>query len=1159
METDKVETNKKIRKELFSKYIKTYYESSNLEEELEIRFGTKGVKKISRINFDNVIKYLKSRGFNLESEISSLKIQTFGIDKNTGKKRLSNMRVEIQGIKNIQTYCKTNTIKNPMNDELIDGVTFLSKKSLKDNEGNFYKPIDYNDMNFRVSYQLEKQEPSTTGYVNQVINNWDNLEKLFRYMVRYTFKLNDLFQVDMSIVKTSSRNEKGFFIPTYKIDDSNVFNNNEIYEIEIEARKYKYSEYGIKQIIYLQSDEIKQAEELLKKHIKYILSGLQETNYPISYDEIKNVSKEYFELVFGNSEEDGSTKYNGFLKPRDFIGPSSISLEMKHIQKDVELVNTPNINNYYCITDKADGLRKMLYIAKSGKIYLINTMMDIQFTGIINKNKEFNNTLIDGEHILYDKNNKFINKYAAFDIYYINGKDIRSLGFIYVDEEVKEPELYRLNNLHYVISSLKKNSKNIASTDIHQLNIVKKKFYLPNRTTIFEECKKLMQEIDNVYEYETDGIIFTPTNYGVGCNSLTEKPVNFKKTWIYSLKWKPPEYNTIDFLVTTKKDDTGLDIVNNLFESGESLVGESIKDYKTLTLRVGYNPKTHGYVNPCNMIIEGDIPKYSEDSKDNYKPMPFYPSQPTDINASVCNMILKDGDMFTEDGLEQIEDNMIVEFKYIKDEKPGWSWKPIRVRYDKTAEFRSGIKNYGNAYHVAQSVWNSIHNPITKEMIISGKNIPKLSTDDDVYYNKYGVSLTKPLRDFHNLYVKNTLITRVARKGDTLYDLAVGKGGDISKWINANLSFVFGVDYSKDNIENRIDGACSRYLNYRRENKTMFDGLFIQGNSSLNIKDGTALYSDKSRQIVDAVFGIGPNDASILGKGVAKHYGVGRDGFNIVSCQFALHYFFENKKTLHNFLKNVSDGCKKDGYFIGTCYDGKKLFKELKTKKLGGSILATKDDKLLYKISKSYEKDEFPDDENSLGYTINVYQETINKEFPEYLVNFDYLNRVIQSYGFEVLDRTEAKKIGLPNGSGSFSELYRKMKYSVSKETEKGINNTEMSIGTALELEKEPKQKKLSFLNRYFVYKKMNDVNTNDVYKMFVEEPIIEEKEIGDKEIGEKEEEKEKETVEKETVEKETVEKETVEKETSTPKPQIKKPIKILKRKLLKKKIVIKK
>ena len=54
----------------------------------------------------------------------------------------------------------------------------------------------------------------------------------------------------------------------------------------------------------------------------------------------------------------------------------------------------------------------------------------------------------------------------------------------------------------------------------------------------------------------------------------------------------------------------------------------------------------------------------------------------------------------------------------------------------------------------------------------------------------------------------------MSKKGDNLIDYAVGKGGDLPKWINARLSFVLGIDLMRDNIENRLDGACARYLNY---------------------------------------------------------------------------------------------------------------------------------------------------------------------------------------------------------------------------------------------------------------------------------------------------------------------------------------------------------
>ena len=96
--------------------------------------------------------------------------------------------------------------------------------------------------------------------------------------------------------------------------------------------------------------------------------------------------------------------------------------------------------------------------------------------------------------------------------------------------------------------------------------------------------------------------------------------------------------------------------------------------------------------------------------------------------------------------------------------------------------------------------------------------------------------MTRGLRDFHNLFVKKILISAVSRREDILIDLAVGKGGDISKWIYSKLKFVFGIDISKDNIENRIDGACARYLNYRKKFKYVPRCLFINGNSSVNIR-----------------------------------------------------------------------------------------------------------------------------------------------------------------------------------------------------------------------------------------------------------------------------------------------------------------------------------
>jgi hypothetical protein len=165
------------------------------------------------------------------------------------------------------------------------------------------------------------------------------------------------------------------------------------------------------------------------------------------------------------------------------------------------------------------------------------------------------------------------------------------------------------------------------------------------------------------------------------------------------------------------------------------------------------------------------------------------------------------------------------------------------------------------------------------------------------------------------------LISKLSNSGSTLIDFACGKAGDLPKWINSNLAFVLGIDLNKDNIENRLDGACARYLNYAKKYTTIPKAIFINGNSFINIKNGDAFATEKNKQIIKALFGEGAKNEVVLGKGVYNNYGIAQNGFNISSIQFALHYMFENESILNEFLKNVSQCTALDGYFIGTCYD----------------------------------------------------------------------------------------------------------------------------------------------------------------------------------------------------------------------------------------------
>jgi hypothetical protein len=122
---------------------------------------------------------------------------------------------------------------------------------------------------------------------------------------------------------------------------------------------------------------------------------------------------------------------------------------------------------------------------------------------------------------------------------------------------------------------------------------------------------------------------------------------------------------------------------------------------------------------------------------------------------------------------------------------------------------------------------------------------------------------------------------------------------------------------------------------WRKKNKTR--ALFVTGTSSSNIRNGDAFaISTKERRDRKAVFGSGKHDRVFRRSGVS-HYGIAKDGFNISSVQFAIHYFFENKTTLNSFMRNLSECTKVGGHVIGTCYDGTTVFNLLSKENKGGA------------------------------------------------------------------------------------------------------------------------------------------------------------------------------------------------------------------------------
>ena len=1000
-----------------------YLKSKATDNELEIRFGTNKATRISKIQYDNTISFLKSNNFTSDNEYGVYTLKILG---NEGS-----MRAEIFDMHYIREYCISNSIEKIMT-ESPSNVTFTNKEPVIFNEETQEAVPQYNnrDYNFKIGYNKEDKKAHDDPEVASFIMNTPS--KLYRYINRISYTHPDYpVVIDFSIVKVKQAKNNN------TLQDSDIFNVAEVYEIEIELDNKKCLNGTM---------DYNDLYNKVQKVMTTVLCGLQNTFYPIKYSEHKKIIDDYTSLMR--------------MKYSQFCGPSSLTLQLDNLYKE----NNDNILTDYTVTDKADGLRKLLYISSNGKVYFITTNLEVQYCGVSVGNPEIFDTLIDGEHILYDKNEKFINVYAAFDCYAVKQELVVDLPLFKNYNDTSEGRYHQLKRVVETIRS--------TTSNINLLNVIYKKFnVVSEKSTLFAECDNLFKSIknDENYNYNTDGLIFTPRNLAVGSKTVGDNaPPLHKITWSKSFKWKPPEYNTIDFLVTFPRDNTNTYYIEN----------NETKKYKIINIRVGYSTKRHGHLNPFKYMIDGKFDR--EENDEDYSPALFYPTNPYDSDTHICHIPLVPDEygneqMFTENN-EVFTDNTIVEFRYEKSQDKYKGWIPMKVRYDKTLDLRTTGKNFGNAYHVANSNWHSIHRPVTEEILITG-NIPKYE-DEDVYYNKLKKSkTTTSMRYFHNK-IKSYLIDYASTlesgtKPVTMLDMAVGKGGDIRKWYyNKQISFVLGIDISKDNIENKIDGACKRYIEEQKTKPSSKQAIFLAGDLSKNIKNGEAFTNTQTSAICTSLFGKGIKNVESIGKVPFENYGIVPNGFNIVSCQFALHYFFKNKATLKNFMINLVECTALNGIFIGTCYDGKYVYDLLNA----GKFTSYEGDELLLSITKQYEHDTFPNDSSCLGYAIEIFQESINKPITEYLVNFEFFIRIMENYGF-VLDTPKENEY-FENAIDSFKIVHDKVN-KINKKTPTKLSDNE---------------KKISYLNKYFIFKKIRNVNIEEV--VWDEEEILETKEF---------------------------------------------------------------
>jgi SAM-dependent methyltransferase len=954
---------------------------SDLDLELEVRIGKfhdgRFESSVSYEDFSRFYTTLDSANIEKKTEQSldvTFEDKDLSIDGNP-------IRVSVIGTDAIMGYCEKNVFPS-------------DRKSIQFGYKGSKERVDLTNHDMRVSLAKDVtmsrlQFRDVTGLdVEEFSKKVSSVPKYFRYKCRYSF-YDDLNQcrVDLTMVKAA----RGISLST-----SGALSEQPVYEVEIEFER---------------SSETDFIDLHLEQWLGKAMQIRQSTYLPIDHKMTDTVLKEFFTVVMGS---DGVRRafdnYDRSEFAKVFPGSKVVSMEHAHLTRQK---GKPYIYENYSVTDKADGERNLLYIARDGKVYLINDRMRIMRTEAY-IGTSYADTIIDGE-LVYSKENYF---YYAFDILFHNGRNVTDLPFytksskeecrhrLLLDAEktLTSGTFYRKTNLPYVSYS------------------VKKYFFVEKEDvkTMQRYCSNIWSNRDNM-RYHLDGLIFTPNG---------DKYPMFK-TWPSLLKWKPVEDNSIDFLIRTKEDGRIITRVTK-DETGK----ETPRRYSVASLYVG-DMKGREYV-----PVRFDIPNTLSKEK----------------SYEILLPIDEKGVAFGRMDGVYIRNDTIVECVW--DYNFG-GWCVIRTRLDKTERYNKSGRNItatANNLNVAVSIWATIVNPITEGMIIgTEKPVPAAET----YYTQVGTDLTRPLRGFHN-YIKSKLLQGARAAGDSLLDLSCGRGGDINKWKHSGYNRIVGLDFSREGIESTDPsmGITGRFMQMKKKADSWAQNVNLH-----------FFWADTSKLVTSAY----PNGiCADANKAEVKQ--LLAKPFDTVVSFFSAHYYFENNMKIRGFLQNIYDNLRVGGYAIITCSDAvdihDRILGKIKKDAVRSGIV---DNQTVWEIKKGYTKTvPLVGDKSSVGIPIGIKFESISENFiQEWLVHSEYLLKLCADYGLKLVSDDESKRqFGMREPTGLFSSVLSDIEDNLDVLKQDELGNVYFNdIENMLE-HKNYSLREWSGTNRYYILKK---------------------------------------------------------------------------------------
>jgi hypothetical protein len=1047
--------------------IKSLLESWKTTPEIEVEatFGIKG--KVDLQTFLRVIARLKSKGYEAISQQDrltiSIPLESSVLSDPTRPKSTDSLRFTLVGTGYVSQYCRDNIIQGKPYTVIIKNQNIsLDQKKVS--------TIDIKEYDTRIKGRREEELSENDPRVEKVISadRWGKLRKYFRLIRRWTFKIPGL-KFDLSMVRNTQQDRFGRNFQI-KFQDQPLMSYAPSFEIEVELDRETIGE--------------KDPFQTLVAGVGDVLRGIQNNSV----------------LIRNTVKDKALEAYKDIAKTDRFRGVQPVTLELHNMSK--EIGEDPNIRVNYNVTDKADGLRVMAFTNAEGELFMIDMAMNIYKTGY--KKSECKLSLLDGEYITKNKKGEAIQSLLFFDIYVdTNGVDVTKKPFLVPDDKD-----CRFNDMMHWITQWNDNGGPEKILKSASINIGVKKFFSANEDNdIFTQASNVLN-LSDIRDYNTDGLIFTPNDISLPSGPGTRFQNQFK--------WKPPKDNTVDFLVSTGKDEKDPS-QDKIFQGIHPKTQDTIR-YKILQLFVGSAEDPALRDARATILFEKPLPDDIIDPRkrtSKYRAVPFMPKNYPDAYSSVCYIKTKidpktneefitttkykaDEELSSESLEQPIRDLSIVEMGYDPTQPPGWRWVPIRVRQDKTERLTKGVQidekadqkkqilrlkldKTLNSQDTADGVWNSIHNPVTESMIRHGTEVPSLSERQEMNYveptevKKYyerkppesDQRLVKGLHDFHNKYIKKVVL--YGAMGDyipkpKIVDVAVGRANDLHRWREIDASFVFGIDKTGECCKNAYDNAYLRLVETKIKAKKQRAPLpippmfFVIGDSSLRYIDGASGENDEEADMMRAIFGkVAPT--GIVPPAIQKNQGILREGADIMSCMFALHYFFESSDKLNGLLQNIADNLKIGGLFVGTNFDGDLLFNLLRRTQKGKSKSGVLNGRVLWEITKQYDADRMPKDDSAFGMAVDVNFISIGLTHREYLIPFNLFVEKMKTVGCELLGPEDLKKIGMENSTNLYENSY------------------DMAMKTPKKKEYEMNEvaKEFSFLNRWYIFKRTSD------------------------------------------------------------------------------------